>query len=68
MRFDSSVDTVPLREKAREHKTGFQAGTLFSSTGQLANFMRLSFAHYNEDDIREGVARLRPLFDGAVEG
>ena len=68
LRFDSSVDTAPLREKARDLETGFQAGTLFSSTGQLANFMRLSFAHYNEDDIREGVARLRPLFDGAVEG
>jgi DNA-binding transcriptional MocR family regulator len=63
MRFDESVDAVPLRDRAREHETGFQAGTLFSSEGQLNNFVRLCFAHYNEDDIREGVARMRPLFD-----
>jgi DNA-binding transcriptional MocR family regulator len=63
MRFDESVNTAPLKDKARELETGFQAGTLFSSNGQLHNFMRLSFAHYNEDDIRDGVARLRLLFD-----
>ena len=63
MRFDESVNTVPLREKARELETGFQAGSLFSCKGQLGNFIRLSFAHYNEDDIREGVARMRPLFE-----
>ncbi len=60
--FDAPVDTLPLREKAREREVGFQAGTLFSSDGQQKNCLRLSFAHYNEDDIREGVARLRPLF------
>ena len=63
MRFDESVNTVPLRDKAREHETGFQAGTLFSSKGQLRNFIRLSFAHYDEDDIHDGVARMRPLFE-----
>ena len=63
MRFDESINTVPLRDKAREHETGFQAGTLFSSKGELRNFIRLSFAHYDEDDIRDGVARMRPLFE-----
>ena len=63
MRFDESVNTSPLREKAREYETGFQSGTLFSSKGQLGNFIRLSFAHYDEDDIRDGVARMRPLFE-----
>ena len=63
MRFDESVNTVPLREKARELETGFQAGSLFSSQGQLRNFIRLSFAHYDEDDIRQGVARMRLLFE-----
>jgi DNA-binding transcriptional MocR family regulator len=62
LRFDESVDTTPLREKAREHETGFQAGATFSSKGQLSNFLRLSFAHYNEDDIREAIVRMRPLF------
>ena len=62
LRFDKSVDTLPLRNKAREHETGFQAGTLFSSKGEMHNFIRLCFAHYDEDDIRAGVARMRPLF------
>ncbi|NQV87190.1 MAG: PLP-dependent aminotransferase family protein [Woeseiaceae bacterium] len=60
--FDESVDTVPLRDKAREFEAGFQAGTVFSSQGQLHNCLRLSFAHYNKDDIHKGIKRLRPLF------
>lgn len=60
--FNQSVDTGPLREQARDLATGFQAGTVFSSKGQLSNCLRLSFAHYNEDDIREGISRMRALF------
>ena len=63
LEFDESIDTTPHRAKAREAKAGFQTGALFSTEGQLRNCLRLSFAHYNEDDIREGIARLRPLFD-----
>ena len=63
LRFDDAVDTASLREKARELETGFQAGTIFSSRGELCNYLRLSFAHYHEDEILEGVARMRPLFD-----
>jgi DNA-binding transcriptional MocR family regulator len=63
VRFDETVDTTPLRKKAYALETGFQRGTIFSSKGQLSNYLRLSFAHYNEDDIREGVARMRSLFN-----
>lgn len=62
LKFDESVNTTALRTQAREAKTGFQGGAVFSSSGQLENFLRLSFAHYSEDEIRDGVARLRPLF------
>jgi len=62
IQFDESVDTAPLRDKARELETGFQGGAVFSTKGQLGNFLRLSFAHYDEDDIRKGIARMRPLF------
>ena len=62
LRFDESVNTTPVREAAKRAAAGFQAGSVFSSKGQLNNYLRLSFAHYNEDDIREGIARLRPLF------
>ncbi len=63
IKFDESIDTTPLRDKAREFETGFQDGAVFSTKGQLSNCLRLCFAHYNEDDIREGIARMRPLFD-----
>jgi 2-aminoadipate transaminase len=62
LRFDESVDTAPLREKARALETGFQSGTVFSSKGRFGNCIRLCFAHYNQENIREGIARLRPLF------
>jgi len=62
LRFDKSIDTTPIRESARKAAAGFQAGSVFSSKGQLNNYLRLSFAHYSENDIREGIARLRPLF------
>jgi DNA-binding transcriptional MocR family regulator len=63
LRFDQSVDAAALRRNAPERETGFQAGDVFSSAGQFGNCVRLCFAHYNEDDIREGVRRMRPLFD-----
>jgi DNA-binding transcriptional MocR family regulator len=64
LEFDESVDTAHLRSKARDLKAGFQSGAVFSSQGQLKNFLRLSFAHYSEADIREGIARLRAVFGG----
>jgi len=62
LRFDESVNTLPLKDRAHEHKTGFQVGTFFSSKGEMRNFIRLCFAHYGEDDIRAGIARMRKLF------
>jgi 2-aminoadipate transaminase len=63
VRFDESVDTSSLRGKARELETGFQGGAAFSTDSHFNNFMRLCFAHYSEDDIREGIARMHRLFD-----
>ncbi len=60
--FDESVDTTPLKDQASDLETGFQNGAVFSTQGKLNNCLRICFAHYNEDDIREGVARMRPLF------
>ncbi len=63
LQFAEDISTTPLRDKARKMETGFQAGSVFSSKGELNNFIRLSFAHYNEADIHEGIARLRQLFN-----
>ncbi len=62
LQFAATVDTTPLRESARAAAAGFQCGSVFSSSGGLKNCLRLSFAHYSEDDIRTGIARIRSLF------
>jgi len=61
LKFDQSVDTSRLRPHGEKYQTGFQPGANFSSTDGLHNYMRLSFAHYNEEDIREGIERLARL-------
>jgi DNA-binding transcriptional MocR family regulator len=58
----AGTDIAPLRDKARELEAGFQPGAVFSTRGELSNCLRLSFAHYGEDDIAEGVRRIRRLF------
>jgi 2-aminoadipate transaminase len=55
------VDAGDLRQRAADYRTGFQAGEVFSCERGLKNCLRLSFAHYGEDDIREGVSRLGNL-------
>ena len=60
--FDASVDTAALKEQAPARETGFQHGAVFSTQGKQNNCLRVCFAHYNESDIREGIARMRPLF------
>ena len=62
LQFAAAIDTTPLRESAQAAAAGFQSGSVFSSRGRLKNCLRLSFAHYSEDDIRTGIARIRTLF------
>jgi DNA-binding transcriptional MocR family regulator len=68
LRLPEEVDTARFREEAARQETGFQPGSLFSCDRNLGNFLRLSFAHYDEADIREGVARLAKVFRGQGQG
>jgi len=61
LKFSKAMDTTKLGRKAGEYQTGFQPGENFSNNGGLRNYLRLSFAHYGEADIREGVGRLGRL-------
>jgi len=61
LEFEGSTDTTELRTRAAHFQTGFQPGAVFSCTGNLKNCLRLSFAHYGNDDILEGIARLGAL-------
>ena len=63
LEFDDGIDTAALRAAADQYQTGFQPGQNSSSRGALKNCLRLSFAHYGEDDIREGIRRLERLFE-----
>jgi 2-aminoadipate transaminase len=56
------IDAKELRVKSFDYEVGFQPGEVFSSSGEFKNYIRLSFAHYTEADIREGVRRLAELF------
>ena len=61
LEFAAGTDIAALRDAARERETGFQPGGVFSNCGGLSNCMRLSFAHYPEADIAEGIRRIRAL-------
>lgn len=52
------VDASELLDKARHCKTGFRVGRRFSCRGKLKNYLRLSFAHYNENALDVGIERL----------
>jgi DNA-binding transcriptional MocR family regulator len=52
------MDAEKLLVEANRRNTGFRPGVRFSSRGELKNFTRLSFAHYNENAISVGIDRL----------
>jgi DNA-binding transcriptional MocR family regulator len=54
-------DAAAMRILAPNFKTGFQAGSISSTKGQFSNCIRLSFAHYNEEQICDGICRVAEL-------
>jgi 2-aminoadipate transaminase len=62
LQVDDSIDVVEMRKRSFDHGVGFQPGGVFTSTGDCGNFIRLSFAHYNEADIYSAVDRLAGMF------
>jgi len=62
LEFNDSIDTSVFKASAAKFQTGFQPGSVFSCSGGQKNRLRLSFAHYGNEDIAEGIARLGSLF------
>ena len=58
LKLPEEMDGEGLLQTAVSHKVGFQPGTRFSSRNTLNNYIRLSFAFYEEDDLAEGAKRL----------
>jgi len=52
------IDVQALYTTAAQYDVGFLPGANCSGQGQCNHFMRFSFAHYESDDLVEGVERL----------
>ncbi|HEX9330268.1 MAG TPA: PLP-dependent aminotransferase family protein [Anaerolineales bacterium] len=59
LRFPEVTDATELRKNARRFKVDFRPGILFSSKGELKDYIRLCFVHYGEEKIEQGIMRLR---------
>lgn len=66
VRLNEGLDTAELLPTAHRHQTGYQPGSKFSSQGALRNYLRLSFAFYDEGSITQGIARLRQVIAGSA--
>ena len=58
------IDAKELRRNAQSFKVDFRPGILFSSRNGLKDRIRLCFVHYDEDQIQEGLLRLKQCLKG----
>jgi DNA-binding transcriptional MocR family regulator len=58
LQFPQHVDTEKLIPEAHKHDVSFAPGSFFSPRRELKNYLRLSFAYYAEDELKEGAERL----------
>jgi len=58
VRMDEGMDTAPLLTRAKSNGVSFQPGVRFSVRDGLANYFRISWAYYQEDDLAEGIRRI----------
>ena len=58
-RLPEVADTAVLLEQLRPYKVAFHPGPKFSAEQGLRQYLRLSFAFYNEATLEEGVRRLQ---------
>ncbi len=57
------VDVKALQKRASSLQVEFHPGTLFSNNEGMQNHIRLSFANYGQESIRNGIARLKRAFE-----
>jgi len=58
VKFPKDIDTNSFRKSAQKQKVDFLPGSLFSHKKELQNYLRLSFALYEEDALIQGARRL----------
>jgi DNA-binding transcriptional MocR family regulator len=64
LRLPQNIDAEKLLPEAHRLDVGYAPGSLFSSLRDLKNFMRLSFAYYDESALIEGAERLAIVIGG----
>ncbi len=57
------VDAEQTQQKALEYQVGFRPGVRFSSHTGMGDFIRLCFTFYDEENIDEGIRRLRKCLE-----
>ncbi len=60
------VDAGGLRRQAQAFEVGIRQGALFSSRNGMQDYVRLSFCFYGEEDLEQGVIRLRNYLESGV--
>ncbi len=63
IRLPEEIDTAVLRQKAQASKVDIRPGALFSSQNGLRNYMRLCFVFHEEEEIEEGIVRLKTCME-----
>ena len=63
LRLPRQMNAIELRQQAKAFKVDFRQGSLFSSIGGSQNYIRLCFAHYDEEHIEEGILRLKECLE-----
>lgn len=58
VRLPGDIDAEALLPRANELKVGYRSGIRFSSQGGLRNYVRLSFAYFDNEVLVDGVRRL----------
>lgn len=64
VRLPEEIDAAELRNKAKASKVDIRQGALFSSQNRLKNYIRLCFVFHEENEIEEGIVRLRKCMEG----
>ncbi len=63
----AGTDATQFQQIAQNHHVNFQPGREFSSQGGQNNRLRLSFAYYDQDTLRQGVQRLKTAYDAYTQ-
>ena len=67
LQLPQQVDAEKLLSEAHRHDVSFAPGSFFSPQRDLKNYLRLSFAYYEEAELVEGARRLAAVINGNIK-